>query len=389
MKQVVLFIFFLSTEAFFGQSVARTYQFKADIENSIKNDSAVWKYQTGATQFAFSGYYQEVLNTWDKNGSKKPKTTLSDSLFFVNSQKVNAKDYIIDQAKNNTIVIINEAHHLAKHRKFTTSMLQDLYDIGYRYFGVEALFDAEINDRKYPTQDSGYYTKEPEFGNLLAEALKIGFTLFGYEANELQNAKQREIEQAQNIQTFIKNNPPGKVIIYCGYAHAFENDYPAWEKAMAARLKEATQIDPFTIDQTMILERANPQNNHLFMRLNTTDQPLVLISNNGLVYRGASAKYQTDVVLIYPETNVVNQRPSWLVQNRVKHSVILPENTKDSSFLVLAYRENEFQKNGIPADIIEINSKTDANNLYLAKGNYWIVIQDKNYDVVKQYLAKI
>src|SRR5690606_17878963 len=206
---------------------------------------------------------------------------------------VNAKDYIIEQSKNSQIVIINEAHHIPKHRTFTKSLLKDLYDNGYRYLGLEALFDSTINERKFPIIESGYYTKEPEFGNLISEALKIGFTLFKYEASEGKNGKEREIEQAQNIQNFIESVPAGKVLIHCGYAHAFENDYPAWGKAMAGRLKENMNIDPLTIDQTMFLERSDEENNHLFIQLNNTKQPFVLIDENGHVFNGKSAVKQT------------------------------------------------------------------------------------------------
>ena len=66
----------------------------------------------------------------------------------------------------------------------------------------------------------------------------------------------REIEQAENIQKFIERNLLGKVLIHCGYAHAYEYDYPAWGKAMAGRLKDIMKIDPLTIDQTMYLIRS-------------------------------------------------------------------------------------------------------------------------------------
>ncbi len=144
--------------------------------------------------------------------------------------------------------IINEAHHVPKHRAFTRSLLKELYANGYRYLGLEALFDAAVNETKFPVIETGYYTKEPEFGNLISEALATGFTLFSYEASQGKNGKEREIEQAENIQKFIENNPKAKVLIHCGYAHAYENDYPAWGKAMAGRLKQNMNIDPLTID---------------------------------------------------------------------------------------------------------------------------------------------
>src|SRR5690606_17379848 len=158
----------------FGQSNPEIYRFSKDILSQIDNDTVAWKYQIGATELSFSGYYREVLQIWDKNGVRKPKTTVEDSLYFIKSRQVNAKDYIIEQSKNAQIIIINEAHHIPKHRAFTKSLLKKLYDNGYRYLGLEALFDSTINERKYPVIETGYYTKEPEFGNLITEALKVG-----------------------------------------------------------------------------------------------------------------------------------------------------------------------------------------------------------------------
>lgn len=82
--------------------------------------------------------------------------------------------------------------------------------------------------------------------------------MFGYEATGGENGKEREIAQARNIIRFIDQNPHGKLLIHCGHDHVIEGmpSSRAWEKAMAGRLKEYTQIDPFTIDQTQFAEKS-------------------------------------------------------------------------------------------------------------------------------------
>ncbi|PZQ87953.1 MAG: hypothetical protein DI548_05320, partial [Flavobacterium johnsoniae] len=57
--------------------------------------------------------------------------------------------------------------------------------------------------------------------------------------------------------------------------------------------------------------------------------------------------------------------------------------------LVLAYRKNEYEKNGVPADIIEILNKETKTNLILDKGIYKIIIKDKNYKIIHEFDAKI
>lgn len=388
-NKMIILLFCLGTSIAIGQTKLENYRFSADILSQIAKDTVAWKYQTGATELSFGGYYSEVLKMWDLNRVNKPKITKEDSLYFKNSTKINAKEYIIQQARNSEIVIINEAHHMAQHRTFTKSLLKDLYNQGYRYLGLEALFDLQINERKFPTLESGYYTKEPEFGNLLYEALHIGYTLFGYEAPAGYNGKEREIAQATNIQKFMDSVPEGKVLIYCGYAHAFENDYPAWGKAMAGRLKELINKDPFTIDQSMFIERASDEYTHLYIKLNNLKQPLLLRGKYGHVFNGKGEVKQTDVVIIHPPTTYVNNRPDWLIVGKKKHNISSKKIKNDEKYLALAYRNNEFEKEGIPADIIEFTNKNTLKALYLNNGLYTVVIKDKNYQIVDQYKVQI
>jgi hypothetical protein len=55
--------------------------------------------------------------------------------------------------------------------------------------------------------ETGYYLKEPQFGNLIRTALKLGFEIFPYEADLKYFGKDREIQQAKNIQQVLKSDP--------------------------------------------------------------------------------------------------------------------------------------------------------------------------------------
>ncbi|MBM3417943.1 MAG: hypothetical protein FJY17_03350 [Bacteroidetes bacterium] len=384
-------LFLLTTLNVVAQSKKFEYRFSIDVENSIEKDTVPWKYQMGANEYSFVGNYQKTREIWDKNGVGISSITKEDSLYFIGFRPVNARDYIIERSKIEQIIIINEAHTYPNHRTFTHSLLQGLYDNGFRYLGLEALWDTIINERKYPIIESGYYTKETEFGNLIYTALNIGFTLFGYDDFE-HNGKEREIAQARNIANFIEHNPYSKVLIHCGHDHVIEGtpNNPTWEKAMAGRLKEYTQINPFTIDQTQFAEKSLLRYNHPYISMVNKEFPVILIDSSGNLFNGKKRNDQVDVRIINPESDYINSRPNWLlsVGNRKEYRI---ENSKITQYplLVLAYRKNEFENNGVPVDIIEVFESENVPSLILDKGNYDIIMKDRNYNIINRYEIKL
>lgn len=393
MKQlfIIIFILLLSVKIT-AQIKKETYQFSKDIENKIDKDTLAWKYQIGATDYSISEYYLKALKTWDKNGSGIRKVSKEDSLYFNSFKKIDAKDYIINRSKNEKIIIINEAHHNARHRVFTASLLRGLYDNGYRFFGLEALSDTLINKRKFPVLESGYYTKEPQMANLIKEAIKIGFKLFEYEALDGSNGKQREIVQAKNITTLIKENPNSKFLIHCGWDHVIEGTpgNKSWEKAMAGRLKDYTNIDPFTIDQVDYSEKGDIKFINPYVTIVNSDKPIIMVNESGKTFNGSATNDQTDCKIIHPLTKYIDERPNWLFLNGERKAYTLPKSKiYEYPVLVLAYRKKEFEHNGIPADVIEILTNESKANLVLQKGTYKIIVKDKNYKIINEFETKI
>ena len=388
-----IILFFVTVNAV-AQSEKYAYKFSVDIENEIEKDTIPGlKYQMGANEYSFIGNYKKTRETWDKNGVRKPQITEEDSLYFIKFSPFNAKEYIIERSKDEQIIIINEAHTNPSHRTFTHSLLQGLYDNGYRYLGLEALFDINdtlINERKYPIEESGYYTKEPEFGNLVYAALRIGFKLFGYDYGFESGGKEREIAQAQNIVRFIENHPNAKVLIHCGHDHVVEGEHRAWEKAMAGRLKDYTQIDPFTIDQTQYSERSDKQYNHPFITLVNKEFPVVLLDENGNLFNGGENVDRVDCIIIHPETQYINNRPNWLLSGGSRKEYYLDKSKiVQYPLLVLVYRKVEFENNGVPTDIIEVFENENIPSLILNKGDYEIIIKASDYTILNRYDIKI
>lgn len=386
-RYALFFLLIFSTTQIYSQDIENIYRFTRDIKESMENDTVPWKYQTGAVEFSFVGDYPSVLATWDKAFPRgKMKSGMMDTLLLHQSTAVHAHNYIVQRAEHETVIIINEAHHMPRHRTFTAGLLEDLYDLGYRHLGLEALWDTLTNERKFAVLKSGYYTQEPEFGNLVYRAIQLGFHVFGYEASPDKNGKEREMEQAQNIKKYMEEHPDGKCIIHCGYDHVFENKVKHWEKAMAGRLKEYSGVDPFTIDQVKYSERSTKDFYPYLLESSGEEESYVLMDSKKMAFRGHGPHQPTDLIVFHPVTQYRLGRPDWLFDGR-KIVFIPGKKWKKYQFpvLILAYRENESEKNGIPADVIEIRDKKDFKPLLLFHGAYDIIVKDIDYQVIDSF----
>lgn len=182
---------------------------------AYKFSDSIFKYSSkydGAAYLSDIGAYMEALKSMDQFAPDTYNVTDNQKKFFKTLHPINASDYILKRAKQEQIIIINEAHHQPYHRVFTKSLLQGLYDQGYRYFGAEALHedDTLLNQRKFPLRNSGTYIKEPLYSELIRSAIKIGFSVFAYESSSLTSyttPKERDILQAKNIEKILFRGP--------------------------------------------------------------------------------------------------------------------------------------------------------------------------------------
>lgn len=386
MRYIQLILFFFTTFQIFCQEENKIYKFEAHIEKDYENDSDPYKFQNYAVIYSQNLLHAKSLEFYNQNKSKTKQGTTADSINFKTYKQILARDYILEQAKKEQILIINEIHANSSHRTFVRHLLKDLYKQGYRFLGLEALFDLDINKRKFATLESGFYTKDPEFATLIHQAIAIGFTVFGYEGTDFSDPKIREKNQAENIYKKIKENTKGKFLILCGHAHVQETETPNWGKTMALRLHDLSGINPYTINQETFTERQNTDANHPFINLNKTKEPIVLVKNNW-PFRGFNTNPTTDLVLINAVTHYDNNRPHWFSKGKKK--VEIPTKYIQNNILVLAYRNKEFEKGGIPADVIEIENRNAIKPLYLLPGHYQIVVKDLKYKIINTFKLQV
>jgi hypothetical protein len=362
------------------------YKFSHEIETQVKNDTIPWKYQISAADYAKKGDYRGALIHWDSAISIQNRSFSNKEIDSIQQEYtiINAKQYIIEKAQNHQILIINEAHHNSQHRFFTKSLLKSLYNEGYKNLGLEALnngrhLDSALNKRGYPIQKTGYYIQDPQFGNMIREALEIGYHIFAYEDTSSVFGKKREIWQAESIKKLIDKKPNEKFLIHCGFDHAMEGKYKPWEMAMAERLKKLTGLDPLTVNQEFFHEKSDPKFNHPLLKAIDFHEPSVLINKENKPLGHERKDAWTDIAVLHPETSYMDHRPSWLFSNdNEKVLVEIPKINLELPIMLMAFKKGEDINKAVPVDIVEMIDKNQKYSLALPVGSYELIYTDGN-----------
>ena len=156
---------------------------------------------------------------------------------------------------------------------------------------------------------------EPQFGNLIREANKLNYILYPYEDITGSNCKNREIGEAKNIASLLTKEPNAKIIIYCGFAHIYEDSVYGWGKAMAGQVKEYTGINPFTIDQIVLSEKSEMKFSNPYYRIINANTYSILVDKNDSPFTKRFDKQQVDALLYSPPTKYINEKPDWVFEN--------------------------------------------------------------------------
>lgn len=356
----------------FGQT-GETYQFSDQIKAMAETDTNSWIYELMPTKYAFIGDYKNALAAFDRLDD----VNHSDSTYriFTSCKAIDAKDYIIQRSKREKVIMINEAHHQPLHRAFTASLLAGLWANGYRFLGLETIADgAALTKRKKLKISDGFYTAEPEFAKMVRLALKLGFTIFSYEATG-KNGIAREQAQAENIMKVVKAHPESKFLIHCGFSHVTEANHSTWGKAMAGRFKDLSRIDPFTIDQVEMTERSEPKFEAEAFKNLSAARAIVMIDDSDLPCTLSDDRRLIDIKVVHPRTQYASGRPTWMRTDSTYQNVEVQKYFKTLSFpcLAIAYNDGE-DDSYVPVDVVEIKNAEEIKPLFLPSGTYRLKI---------------
>jgi len=334
------------------------------------------------------GRYIESTNKVHQYWAKS-KQNLSEH--FPNIKVVPMSEVIDSLISQNQVTMINEMHDQPVYRAIAHSFLEICYKNGYRYFAVEALkrTDESLNKRKYPlSYETGFYTDEPIFGDLLRQAMNMGYTLVPYDtfpppASDIK----RDQGQALNIiNRTIAKDSTAKILVLGGMGHIFDKH---GFNTMGYYFKEYSSIDPLTIDYIYFRPSYNKEyegeaQSHFLDIADSLDgwEPVFLYDTIRKQFRGMG----TDLIGVIPRTVfLTNDIPSWKIFNgkvihRIDKSFLQKHNIKKS--IVRAFLAKEGEKS-VPIDQIEIQDTNNELMLVLYKGKYLLHFDDG--ETVKKY----
>lgn len=269
-----------------------------------------------------------------------------------------ALDYLVERARDEKLIIINEAHHIPEHRAFTRELLSNIRELGFNHLGLEALDNnfyevMPASKPGFPFYNNGYYVREVEMARLLRTSIENGYSLFPYEASG-QSGASRESAQAQNIADYMSEHPNDKFLIHCGYNHAREGkmgDY--WGASMAERLGKLTGINPLTIDQTFYRERGNKDCEHPIYKVFKGNEPSVLTLTNGAQYQDSDTAWM-DIYLLHPRSNEDLKKAA---ASNSTIAIDLSELDLTKPVILRLYRNERDYATSVPDDVLELTNE--------------------------------
>ncbi|THD58259.1 MAG: hypothetical protein E8A49_19955 [Phenylobacterium sp.] len=310
---------------------------------------------------------------------------------------------IVRRARKTRIVILDENHLEPRSRAFGLQVARALRPLGYTVLAAEALHrgadDGEVQAKMdklsadgYVRQSSGYYLDDPVFADFLRQSLALGYRLVSYEfGGDFVSEAQRDQDQTDNlVRRAVRKYPNAKILIYSGEHHlakrpiAIEGGQAEW---MAQRLKQATGIDPLTIDQggltPLPMNRSNADLYGIAVR-KAHGRSVVLMRDGKPLTVGLLAG-SIDLQVIHPQSATVDGRPGWLAQMGRKPRPIPPSLLPKSGVrLVQAFVAREADDT-IPIDQVLVTAGQPAPALMLPP----VAVRYVAKDVKAEWLANL
>ena len=329
-----------------------------------------YSYQKDQNKNVFSqalNTYQSFVGIERKSISNKThseKLKRLKSVEFYSNEKAYQK--LIESCTQNQVIMFNEAHVFPKQRYLVSSLLDTLYQAGFRTLALEAVWKEQENEGIYPNLETGFYLREPCMANLVRYAINLGYKIISYEDTTKVGISNRELNQSLNlINKTIAKNKNEKIIVLAGGSHIKEDTSNGIKKWMATYFKEKTAINPLTINQTAF--------NNLFF----SEDELVLFEGKELNSK-IGKEYFNDIYLV----NNIKKNKFKVTPNKKDFNLKIKlgydsSKARTKDLIALIYYEKEFHSyQKIPIFTQLLTNEDDEFDINLPKGNYIVVIKN-------------
>lgn len=317
-----------------------------------------------------------------------------------------ALDAIAELAKGHQAIFFNEDHNLALTRTLTVQILAKLRAEGYDTFAAETLYadDTGLARRGYPTVDTGFYTEEPIYAEMVRSALKLGYKVIAYEDESAAVGDARERNQARNLYTrSFGANPHARLVVNAGFMHIQKVGKYFDGAAMAQHFITLSGITPITVEQTVMVPHDQVEGDHPAYRQIAQsrhfDTPVVFRNATGSLWSLRPAAF--DVSVVFPPAALLQGRPTWAAIWGLRAPyAVSADLCKDTFPCLVEARYAEEGDDAIPADrllfdpysnplsgkdrVRTSSDKVPTSDLYLRRGRYRIVARDAADHVINR-----
>ncbi len=312
-----------------------------------------------------------------------------------------AADVILELAKDRKAVFFNEAHSAPVTRTLTIEMLPKLRAQGFNYFAAETLYrnDENLNQRGYPTPDSGFYINEPLYGEMVRTALKLGFKVIAYDVENAGAGDPRELAGAQKLYHVFKQDPNARLIVDAGFAHIQKTGKYLGGSSMAEFFEKMSGIDPLCIEQTMMIQHARPDQDHPYYTAIVDafhmSWPIVFVDGK---QTWTLKPKEYDLSVVFPSYPHNDMRPDWLALGGLRTPYPVAGDMCRGRFpcLIEAHYANEgddavaadrallniMQPGTDMADRVQTDPGTVKSRLFLRPGKYRINALDRSNRII-------
>ncbi len=293
---------------------------------------------------------------------------------------------ILRLAHGRQAVFFNEAHSAPVTRTLTVELLAALRTEGFDYFAAETLSAAATPTLQhgYPTARSGFYVNEPVCGEMVRTALRLGFHVIAYDAEEsASDARERASAQSLYDQVF-KRDQHARLVVNAGFSHIQKSGDYFGGSSMAEVFQKLSGIEPLTIEQTMMIEHPHAEDDHPDYRAAIAsahpDAPFVYENDAGTPWTLKPRQY--DVSVFFPPEAHVEGRPDWLdlAGHRQPYAATGADCLRRFPCLIEA-RYSAEGDDAVAADRVVFSADVRS-RLYLFPGNYRLSAFDREGKVI-------